>query len=248
MHPRLKKIIFDKLYEDLKNVEIIPYKDSIWFIDREKKYWYLEYEKSGHLWWRYQFFTIFFLLFSLEQSEYERVIADWVEEVLNSRVNTTLPPHYCKQLLVEEVLNSRVNTTVGMVGIPTLKVEEVLNSRVNTTTNIKELYTAPVEEVLNSRVNTTRYCNRSFASRLEEALNSRVNTTGSLFLDDGFQTEEVLNYKVDTTSDDVFNLFVISQKAEEALNYNVDTTEENWGDLGIKVKEVINSDKIQQNN
>jgi len=46
----------------------------------------------------------------------------------------------------------------------------------------------------------------------------------------------------------VFNLFVISQKAEEALNYKVDTTEENWGDLGIKVKEVINSDKIQQNN
>ena len=226
MHPRLKKIIFNKLYEDLKHVEIIPYNDSIWFIDREKKYWYLEYEKSSHLWWRYQFFTIFFLLFSLEQSEYERVIADWVEEVLNSRANTvgTTSTHRCKG--VEEVLNSRANTVHSFILEWKNRVEEVLNSRANTVVGVIGTGKIGVEEVLNSR----------------------VNTMGSLFLDDGFQTEEVLNYKVDTTSDDVFNLFVISQKAEEVLNYKVDTTEENWGDLGIKVKEVINSEKIQQNN
>ena len=106
MHPRLKKIIFDKLYEDLKNAEIIHFQNSIWFIDREKKYWYLEYKKSGHLWWRYDFFTNFFRLFSLEQSEFERVIAEWVEEVLNSRVNTTNLEKFIFMELVEEVLNS----------------------------------------------------------------------------------------------------------------------------------------------
>jgi len=106
MNPRLKKIIFDKLYEDLKNAEIIHFQNSIWFIYREKEYWYLEYQKSGHLWWRYQFFTNFFRLFSLEQSEFERVIAEWVEEVLNSRVNTTDPERYIFPHMVEEVLNS----------------------------------------------------------------------------------------------------------------------------------------------
>jgi hypothetical protein len=106
MHPRLKKIIFNKLYEDLKNAEIIPYKDSIWFIDREKKYWYLEYEKSGKLWWRYDFFTNFFRLFSMERSEYERVIADWVEEVLNFKVDTTHVIEFVLFNVVEEVLNS----------------------------------------------------------------------------------------------------------------------------------------------
>ena len=94
MHPRLKKIIFNKLYEDLKNAEIIHFEDSIWFIDREKKFWYLEYEKDGILWWKYDFFTNFFMLFSMERSEFEGVIADWVEEVLNCKVKTahTEPP------------------------------------------------------------------------------------------------------------------------------------------------------------
>ena len=53
-------ILKQELYEELSNVEIIPYKDSIWFIDREKEYWYFEFEKSGRLWWRYYFFDTFF--------------------------------------------------------------------------------------------------------------------------------------------------------------------------------------------
>jgi len=152
MHSRLKKIIFNKLYEDLKNVEIIPYKESIWFIDREKKYWYLEYEKNGRLFWRYKFFTIFFLLFSMERSEYERVIADWVEEVLNSRVNTTRFSHGIERVLVEEVLNSRVNTTFLEFYNHFNVVEEVLNSRVNITrTDSNTLFLEDeVEDILNS--------------------------------------------------------------------------------------------------
>ena len=174
MHPRLKKIIFNKLYEDLKNVEIIPYKDSIWFIDREKKYWYLEYEKSGHLWWRYQFFTIFFLLFSLEQSEYERVIADWVEEVLNSRVNTTQIETYWQIPLVEEVLNSRVNTTFLLYVDNELTVEEVLNSRVNTTNWKGGMSSISVEEVLSSRVSTMRFGREITMNNVKEILNSTL--------------------------------------------------------------------------
>jgi len=150
MHPRLKKIIFDKLYEDLKNVEIIPYKESIWFIDREKQYWYLEYEKSSHLWWRYQFFTIFFLLFSLEQSEYERVIADWVEEVLNSRANTVEYKKYAFPFLVEEVLNSRVKTTGSLFLDDGFQTEEVLNYKVDTTEENWGDLGIKVKEVINS--------------------------------------------------------------------------------------------------
>ena len=149
MHPRLKKIIFNKLYEDLKNVEIIPYNDSIWFIDREKKYWYLEYEKSGHLWWRYDFFTNFFRLFSMERSEYERVIADWVEEVLNFKVDTTVNCVTSSTLLVEEVLNFKVDTTVGLCEISNIMVEEVLNFKVDTTICQHWCIIPMVEEVLN---------------------------------------------------------------------------------------------------
>jgi hypothetical protein len=89
MNIRIKKRIFDKLYNDLKDVEIIDCGNSIWFVDRDKEYWYLEYDKSGDLWWRYLFFDNFFLLFSMERSEYEQVIAEWVEEVLNCKVYAT---------------------------------------------------------------------------------------------------------------------------------------------------------------
>mgnify|MGYP003348120386 CR=1 FL=1 len=61
---RIKELIFKKLYQDLSNAEIIPYEGSLWFVDRENKYWYLEYVKSGDLWWRYDFFNNFFHLIS----------------------------------------------------------------------------------------------------------------------------------------------------------------------------------------
>ena len=60
MNERLKQIIFKKLYNDLSNVEIISYNDSIWFINRENKYWYFEYTSVGLLWWRFDFFKDFF--------------------------------------------------------------------------------------------------------------------------------------------------------------------------------------------
>jgi len=90
MNIRIKKRIFDKLYNDLKGAEIIDCGDSIFFVDRDKEYCYLKYEKSGHLWWRYQFFDNFFLLFSMERSQYEQVISEWVEEVLNCKVGITI--------------------------------------------------------------------------------------------------------------------------------------------------------------
>ena len=104
---RLKKIIFKKLAKDLSNVEVIPYEDSIWFIDRDKKYWYFELENDGTLWWRWEFFEQFFQLFSLERDDYEPIIADWVEQILNQKVDTTLIGTEFLETEVEEVLNSK---------------------------------------------------------------------------------------------------------------------------------------------
>ena len=88
INDRLKNIIFKKLYNDLSHVEIIPYEGDIWFIDRNIKYWYLELKNNGKLWWRSNFFDRFFQAFSLERNNYESLIAEWVEEVLNNKVNT----------------------------------------------------------------------------------------------------------------------------------------------------------------
>jgi len=109
---RLKQVVFKQLYKELGNAEIIPYKDSIWFINREEKYWYFEFENTGTLYWRYSFFPSFFTIFSLEREDFEPILASWVEEVLNHRVSTTGDYEISWEGVVEEVLNHRVSTTV----------------------------------------------------------------------------------------------------------------------------------------
>lgn len=109
---RLKDIIFKKLYKELSKVEIIPYMGSIYFIDRDNKYWYFEYEKDGKLWYRYDFFISFFVLFSLEWYEYDEVMGEWVEEVLNCRVTTISSLFNLYSNPVEEVLGHKDDVTI----------------------------------------------------------------------------------------------------------------------------------------
>jgi len=212
---RLKKIIFRKLYDDLSHVEIISFRNSIWFIDREEKFWYFELQSDGTLWWRYQFFSDFFILFSLERDDYQSILARWVEEVLNSRVYTTRRFHDLQKHRVEEVLNSKVHTTFSGVIQSNSEVEEVLNFRVHTTGHTLSEGFGRVEEALNSRVNTTHGYELKRGGLVEEALNSRVNTTPFDMAVQTAEVEEVLNSRVNTT---VAMNFRQEPTVEEVLN------------------------------
>ena len=126
---KLKQVVFKHLYRELGNVEIIPYKDSIWLIDREKEHWYFEFETSGRLWWRYYFFNSFFTIFSLEPKDFEPILASWVEEVLNHKVSTTELCAEKKYDEVEEVLNHKVSTTSFEKTVFPNEIDEVLNQK-----------------------------------------------------------------------------------------------------------------------
>jgi len=201
MDKKLKKIIFSKLYNDLSGVEIIQHNNSIWFIDRSKKYWYLEYQNGGKLYWRYPFFNTFFQLFSIEMGDYEQVIVDWVEEVLNSKVVTPFFHGHSDTFMVEEVLNSKVVTPCSQPQPYDWMVEEVLNFKVVTP---KKLFAIPnnwvpeVEEVLNCKVVTSSWKRTYVATWVEEVLNFKVVTPGSKFSIHRDSVEEVLNFKVVT--------------------------------------------------
>ena len=147
---RLKRIIFKKLSNDLSHVEIIPYKEDIWFIDRDNKYWYLEFRKKGHLSWRYDFFEQFFQAFSLERDDYVPIIGDWVEEVLNRKATTPIRTGFPTRKAVEEVLNHKVTISIPSAWLFGMKLEEVLNYEVITTATRRLSDTATVEQVLNS--------------------------------------------------------------------------------------------------
>ena len=193
---KIKNIIFQQLYKELLKVEIISYKDSIYFINRENKYWYFEYEKPGKLWWRYDFFTNFFLFFSLESNDYEKIMGEWVEEVLNCKVNTTVTLHYIRLNQVEdilnykvtstnfageliyplvgEVLNCKVTSTIGNAAKVFPTVDQVLNYKVNTIIATDGVFCMDVDEVLNYKVKTIRAHHQKFPKRVVEVLNSNT--------------------------------------------------------------------------
>lgn len=190
---RLKQVVFKQLYKELGNAEIIPYKDSIWFINREEKYWYFEFENTGTLYWRYSFFPSFFTLFSLEREDFEPIISEWVEEVLNHRVSTTQQSHLSSFLEVEEVLNHRVSTTLRVCNTQYSKVEEVLNHKVNTTCAFRHTTSSKLGEVLNHKVSTTSSCIAQPLRMVEEVLNHKVLRTGGTELPVFEGVEEILN-------------------------------------------------------
>jgi hypothetical protein len=195
MNNRLKEFIFNRLYKKLRNVEIIPYNDSIWFIDRENEYWYFEFDKSGTLWWRYHFFTSFFEMFSMKHNEFAPILSSWVEEVLNHKVSTTLFHFSREGRLVEEVLNHKVSTTRGNLASAKEWVEEVLNHKVTTTMAIKSCKENWVEEVLNRKVSTTRFFAHQSHFVVEEVLNHKVTETQTGNAPPLSFVKDVLNYK-----------------------------------------------------
>lgn len=188
---KLKDFIFKKLYSDLSCMEIIPYEDYIWFIDREKKYWYFRYGKSdGKLLWRYSFFEYFFRFFTIDNSEYTLVLSSWVEEVLNHRVNKVLSNRFGQRVDVEEVLNCTVSKTKRWNSPRNMEVEDVLNHKVNTTHPSSRIHESSVEEVLNHKVITTSPAPLTLIEAVNIILNHKVTETDCCKL---FTKDEITN-------------------------------------------------------
>jgi hypothetical protein len=84
---RLEKLIFNKLIGDLSEVIYHPHGHNIWFIDFENKEWYFQYTNTGQLWYNQIFFRNYFNLFSLSNSEYQKILKIWFEKYINLPVN-----------------------------------------------------------------------------------------------------------------------------------------------------------------
>jgi len=240
INDRFKKVIFKKLYNDLSHVEIIPYEKSIWFVGRNNKYWYLELKYNGHLWWRLNFFQQFFQAFSLDRIDYEPIIAEWVEEVLNHKVNAAQHSEIRTFHQVEKVLNHKVNAALPDTWTyrPLYRVEEVLNHKVVTTGNSCSEIRRMVEEVLNHKVVTTMTGNALTKHQVEEVLNHKVVTTK---LDEDLVTyavEDVLNHKVITIID---GPRIAESKVEEVLNHKVNTISHISRSVMNVVEKVLNT-------
>ena len=111
---KFKQGFIKQIEKELNKCEIIynPNTKGIWFVNREEKYWYLEYKvESNYLWWRYEFFKLYTNLFSMDGEVFEKLISEWVENKLNGKVGTTLQHTMNCVQQVEDTLNCKVLST-----------------------------------------------------------------------------------------------------------------------------------------
>lgn len=79
-HPKLKKIVFDKLIEDLSKKEVFPYADELWILDRENFEWYISVSSSGKLTYNQIFFKTYIRLFGLPNRDFDKLLGGWFEK------------------------------------------------------------------------------------------------------------------------------------------------------------------------
>ena len=122
--------------------------ESIWLINPETQEWVLELTKEGKLWWYEVFYFNFHRYFNMEESDYEKFITIWVEDVLNRGVSLTdfwtgtLSNH------VEDVLNRGVSSTRTGSRLECELVEYVLRGGYSTY-SVSDMGAMAVEDVLN---------------------------------------------------------------------------------------------------
>ena len=226
MNDKIKKVISNYLVKDLYNVEIIYYRDSIWFIDRENRYWYFEYHKvDKHLWWRWSHFTQSLKIFSMDGEKEQSIFGELVNMILT------------KKQILEAKYPNKIFKTVGSVMNFEDKVDKVLNSEVKTTGYRPIFEFQKVDEVLNCEVETTERKDKERYQVVDKVLNCEVETTGEMNAEQLWEVDKVLNNEVETTSG---SDIAISEGLDEVLNCEVETTAAgNWGAF-FKVDEVLN--------
>jgi hypothetical protein len=130
----LKKLIFQYLNLITEGCNIYHMDNgSVWIINPNKKYWYAELQKSGECWLLYQVSNEISTIFGIEDAEAQKIMGQWVEEVIKRGVVTTRPGRSPCTFLVEEVIKRGVVTTVSTYLERITRVEEVIKRGVVTT-------------------------------------------------------------------------------------------------------------------
>jgi hypothetical protein len=83
---KLRKFVFDRLFDELSDKTYFPYGRELWVIDFENRDWYFQYNSDGTLWYNYTFFDSFFRIFSFSHSEYQKLLKVWFENYLNHTI------------------------------------------------------------------------------------------------------------------------------------------------------------------
>ena len=193
---KFKQGFIKQIEKELNKCEIIynPNTKGIWFVNREEKYWYLEYKvDTNYLWWRYDYFRMFMELFCMDGNVFREIISEWVENKLNGKVDSTTSKGLILKGMVEDTLNCKVDTTKSLNFPNGLAVEDTLNCKVLSTYRLIGNENERVEDTLNCKVESTKKSGFIKSDLVEDTLNCKVLSTKSNHWIQTRSVEDTLN-------------------------------------------------------
>jgi len=95
-------------YTDTPEKPFIYSEGSVWLINPETKEWFLEIKKTGDMNYFYDKFDNFHIYLNMKRSEFEMVLKNWVEDILEKKIYSTTETWMSYQSIIKKISNKNV--------------------------------------------------------------------------------------------------------------------------------------------
>jgi len=173
----LKKILFATIDYHTKGVDTYHNNGSMWLIFTDKKKWVIELTKEGTLWYNHYFFNNCFKYLSLDAIENQHYITEWVEDIIQNGVRSTLKYRYPTPKTLESIIQNGVKDT-GRRGLPPPPlVESIIQNGVIDTFGVDVDLNHLVENTIRNGVKETDFHVGNLLYDVEDTIQNGVKHT-----------------------------------------------------------------------
>ena len=109
----MEKIVNRLINDAVKGVDTYKNSGSTWLIFTENKQWVIELTKEGVLWYNYNFFNNLFKYVSMEVTDNQHYITNWVENNVVKKVKRTRDANNFAMRVIEETIQNGVKHTTN---------------------------------------------------------------------------------------------------------------------------------------
>ena len=155
---RYKKLLWLIFKEKTEGCDIYHNHGSIWLILTDEKKWVIELTKEGTLWYNYYFFKDCFRLLSLDVTENQNYITEWVEDNIISKVKRTVPESIADSFAIEDTIQNGVkHTEYGDWLDGDERFDDIIKNGVKETWGYEKQPQVRVNEVINVGIKETNW-------------------------------------------------------------------------------------------
>ena len=155
---KYKKLLWLIFKEKTEGCDIYHNHGSIWLILTDEKKWVIELTKEGTLWYNYYFFKDCFRLLSLDVTENQNYITEWVEDNIISKVKRTVPESIADSFAIEDTIQNGVkHTEYGDWLDGDERFDDIIKNGVKETWGYEKQPQVRVNEVINVGIKETNW-------------------------------------------------------------------------------------------